>query len=148
MSANKKRGKQVGIVRLCIIGGKATPAPPIGPALGSHISNIAAFCKEFNSATADVTGMRVTIDVRVFADRSYELEVIGVPTSELIKHKLGIEKGSAKPNVDMVGMLSIDAIQELAAKKCELIGAGDLDAAVKCIAGTARSMGISVENKT
>ena len=127
-----------------MIGGKATPAPPVGPALGSFISNIASFCKEFNSLTNSNMGIRVTVDVYAFSDKSYRVQMLGVPTVDMIKQKLGLESGSSKPNILLVGSIDQNDLLDIAKQKAEVTG-DDIDSLYKSIVGTAKSMGVAVK---
>ena len=124
--------------------GKATPAPPVGPALGQHGINIMEFCKTYNERTAKDVGQIIPAVITVYEDRSFTFILKTPPASELIKKAAGVEKGSGEPNRKKVGKLSLAAAREIAQKKMNDLNANDLDAAVKIVAGTARSMGIEV----
>ncbi|NJL97437.1 MAG: 50S ribosomal protein L11 [Synechococcaceae cyanobacterium RM1_1_27] len=139
--------KLVKVIKLAITAGKATPAPPIGPALGQHGVNIMAFCKEYNAKTADKTGMVVPVEISVFEDRSFSFILKTPPASVLIKKALGIESGSAEPQKNKVGTLTQDQLRQIAEEKMPDLNANDIDAAMKVIAGTARSMGVLVADK-
>ncbi len=125
--------------------GKATPAPPVGPALGQHGINIMEFCKAYNERTAKQAGQIVPAVVTIYEDRSFSFSLKTPPASELLKKAAGIEKGSGEPNRKKVGRISLAACREIAQAKLADLNANDLEAATKIIAGTARSMGIEVE---
>ena len=124
--------------------GKATPAPPVGPALGQHGINIMEFCKTYNERTAKDVGQIIPAVITVYEDRSFTFILKTPPASELIKKAANVEKGSGEPNRKKVGKLTLAAAREIAQKKMNDLNANDLDAAVKIISGTARSMGIDV----
>jgi large subunit ribosomal protein L11 len=132
------------IVKLQIIAGKATPAPPVGPALGQHGVNIMAFCKEYNERTASQAGMVIPAEITIFEDRSFTFVIKTPPTVDLIKKALSVDKGSAAPNRDKVGMLSREKVREIAEQKMKDLNANDLEGAMKMVEGTARSMGVTV----
>ncbi|MGE3954650.1 MAG: 50S ribosomal protein L11 [Parachlamydiales bacterium] len=140
--AKKKLVKQI---KLQIPGGKATPAPPIGPALGAAGVNIGGFVNEFNKATADKQGKVLPTIISVFSDKSFTFITKEPPVAELIKEKAGLSKGSAVPNRDKVGTLSLKQAEEIATLKKGDMNAHDLAAAVQMVKGTARSMGVRVE---
>lgn len=133
------------IVKVQIPAGKATPAPPVGPALGQHAINIMEFVKAFNERTASQAGMIVPAIITVYEDRSFTFEVKTPPASVLLKSAAGIEKGSGTPNTEKVGKVTWSQIEEIAKTKMPDLNATDLQAAARMIAGTARSMGIVVE---
>ncbi|HPY42425.1 MAG TPA: 50S ribosomal protein L11 [Thiolinea sp.] len=137
--------KIVGYVKLQIPAGKATPAPPVGPALGQHGVNIMGFCKEFNERTAKDAGLIIPVVITVYADRSFSFITKTPPASVLLKKAMGLKSGSARPNSDKVGKISRAQLEEIAKTKEPDLTAADLDAAVRTIAGTARSMGLEVE---
>lgn len=124
--------------------GKATPAPPVGPALGQHGINIMEFCKTYNERTAKEAGNIIPAVITVFEDRSFTFILKTPPASELIKKAAGVDKGSGEPNRKKVGKLTPAAVREIAQKKMADLNANDIDAAMKIVAGTARSMGIEV----
>ncbi len=126
-------------------GGKATPAPPIGPALGQHGVNIQEFVTRFNDMTKDMMGDIIPVEVTIYDDRSMDLVLKTPPAAELLKKAAGLSKGSSKPNTDKVGTVTQAQIKEIAERKMEDLSARDIDAAVKIISGTARSMGINIE---
>jgi len=137
--------KVSGLIKLQIKAGAATPAPPIGPALGQHGVNIMEFCKAYNAATESQRGSIVPVEITVFEDRSFTFITKTPPASELIKKAAGVAKGSGVPHTDKVGSLTADQVREIATSKLEDLNANDVEAASKIIAGTARSMGITVE---
>ena len=136
--------KIIATITLQCNAGKATPAPPVGPALGQHGINIMEFCKTYNERTAKDVGQIIPAVITVYEDRSFTFILKTPPASELIKKAAGVEKGSGEPNRKKVGKLTIAAAREIAQKKMNDLNANDLDAAVKIISGTARSMGIDV----
>ncbi len=125
-------------------GGAATAAPPIGPALGQHGVNIQDFVAKFNEMTADMRGDIIPVEVTIFADRSMDLKLKTPPAAELLKKAASLKKGSGTPNTDKVGKVTKDQVREIAERKMEDLSARDVDAAMKIIEGTARSMGITV----
>jgi large subunit ribosomal protein L11 len=131
-------------VKLQIAAGKATPAPPVGPALGQHGVNIMAFCKQFNAETAKQAGMILPVIINVYEDRSFTFVTKTPPASVLRKKAAGSENGSGAPNKSKVGKITKAQIGEIAKTKMPDLNARDLEAAVKIIAGTARSMGVDV----
>ncbi len=139
-----KQKKILGYINLQLEAGKANPAPPVGPALGQYGVNIMDFCKVYNDRTKDKAGYVIPVVITVFEDRSYELEFKEPPAAVLIKKKIKIEKGSAKPHMDKVGTITMAQILEIAKQKMPDLNANDEDAACKIIAGTARSMGVVV----
>ena len=138
--------KVVGKVKLQIQAGKANPAPPIGPALGQHGVNIMQFCKEYNAKTQDKAGTIIPVEITVFEDRSFDFILKTPPASELLKKAAGIEKGSATPNKQKVGTVSKAKITEIAKIKMPDLNATTLEAAEKMVAGTARNMGLTVQD--
>ena len=137
--------KVIGELKLQLPAGKATPAPPVGPALGQRGINIMEFVKAFNAKTADQVGMIIPVVITVYADRSFSFILKTPPASVLIKKASGKDKGSAVPNKDKVGKLTRAQAEEIAKTKSPDLTAADLDAAVRTVAGSARSMGIDVE---
>jgi large subunit ribosomal protein L11 len=137
--------KVVGYIKLQIPAGKATPAPPVGPALGQHGINIMGFCKEFNEKTAKQAGMIIPVVITVYQDRSFTFITKTPPAADLIKKAVGIEKASDRPNVNKVAKLTKKQLQEIAEIKMPDLNAGSLEAAMSIVAGTARSMGVTVE---
>jgi large subunit ribosomal protein L11 len=135
----------VGQIKLQLPAGKATPAPPVGPALGQHGVNIMEFCKQFNAKTSDQPGMIIPAIITVYADRSFSFELKTPPASVLLKKAVGIESGSGTPNKKKVGQVSRVKIKEIAELKKQDLNANDVEAAMRMIEGTARSMGIEVQ---
>jgi large subunit ribosomal protein L11 len=133
-------------IKLQVEGGKANPAPPIGPVLGQHGVNIMEFCKQFNARTQKQIGEVVPVIITVFKDRSFTFELKTPPVSYLIKKKLGLQKGSSVPNKDKVGKLTKAQVYEIAKAKMQDLNCYDEEAAFKIVAGTARSMGVDVIN--
>ena len=132
------------IVKLQLEAGKATPAPPVGPALGQHGANIMAFCKEYNERTGPQAGSIVPVEISIFEDRSFGFVLKTPPASDLIRKALGIEKGSPTQKRERVGTLSRDQVRQIAEVKMKDLNANDIDAAMLMVAGTARSMGVDV----
>ncbi|MDD2966264.1 MAG: 50S ribosomal protein L11 [Desulfovibrionaceae bacterium] len=137
--------KEVAKVKLQIPAGAANPSPPVGPALGQHGLNIMGFCKEFNARTQDQKGMIIPVVITVYADRSFTFITKTPPASVLILKAANLKKGSGEPNRNKVGTLTHDQIEEIAKLKMPDLNAASLEAAVKNIAGTARSMGIDIK---
>lgn len=131
-------------IKLRVAGGAATPAPPVGAALGQQGVNIMDFCKKFNAETASQKGEVLTVHITVYTDKKFDFVVKSAPTAELIKKKINITKGSSKPSKDVAGKISQQQIEEIAKAKMVDLNALDLEQAKKIVAGTARSMGISV----
>jgi large subunit ribosomal protein L11 len=132
-------------IKLQIPAGAANPAPPVGPALGQHGVNIMEFCKSFNSRTQADAGTIIPVEITVYEDRSFDFITKTPPAAVLIREALGIAKGSGEPNREKVGRLTMDQVRTIAERKMPDLNANDLDAASKIIAGTARSMGVTVE---
>jgi large subunit ribosomal protein L11 len=132
------------MIRLQIPGGKATPAPPVGPALGQHGVNIPAFTKEFNERTKNDVGFMIPVVITVYGDRSFSFVTKTPPAPDLLRKAAGIEKGSGVPQKDKVATLKSEQIRKIAETKMPDLNATDIDAAMRMIAGTARSMGIVV----
>ena len=138
--------KLAAIIKLQIDAGAATPAPPVGPALGQHGVNIMEFCKAFNAKTAnDDPDMKIPVVITVYGDRSFTFETKTPPVADLLKKAAGIAKGSGKPNREKSGTISRDKIKEIAEKKMPDLNAASVEAAMKTVEGTARSMGLTVE---
>jgi len=137
--------KIIGFIKLQLPGGKATPAPPVGPALGQKGVNIMEFCKTFNARTQDKQGDVIPVVITVYQDKSFTFIMKTSPASVLIKKALKLEKGSAIPNLDKVGTITRAQLEKIAETKMEDLNANDMDAAVKIIAGTCRSMGVNVK---
>ncbi len=137
--------KVIALVKLQIPAGKATPAPPVGTALGPHGVNIMQFTKEFNAKTADQAGMIIPVVLTVYGDRSFSFITKTPPAAILIKKAVGLEKASGEPNTNKVAKISKDKVREIAEIKMPDLNASSVETAMKMIAGTARSMGITVE---
>ena len=135
----------IGLIKLQIEAGKATPAPPVGPALGQHGVNIMGFVKEYNEKTASMAGTIVPVEITVFEDRSFDFIVKSPPASDLLRKAAGIPKGSGSPLAEKVATIPRSKVQEIAETKIKDLNAADIEGAMKIIEGTARSMGIIVE---
>jgi large subunit ribosomal protein L11 len=136
--------KEIGSIKLQLPGGQATPAPPVGPALGQHGLNIMDFCKAFNARTQKQAGIIIPTVITVYADRTYSFITKTPPASFLLKQAAGVQKGSGVPNRDKIGKVSMTQVEEIAKTKLEDLNAASLEGAVQIILGTARSMGIEV----
>ena len=132
------------VVKLQLEAGKATPAPPVGPALGQHGVNIIAFVKEYNERTAAQAGSIVPVEITIYEDRSFTFVLKTPPVSDLIKKELGIESGSANPKRDKVGRLTREQVRRIAEVKMKDLNTTDIEAAMRMVEGTARSMGVEV----
>jgi large subunit ribosomal protein L11 len=132
------------IVKLQIVGGKANPAPPVGPALGQHGVNIMEFCKAYNAATQDKIDQVVPVELTVYEDRSFSFVLKTAPAAVLIRNAAGIAKGAANPRKEKVGKITRDQLRQIAEVKMPDLNANDIDAAMNILAGTARSMGVTV----
>ena len=137
--------KVMGLIKLQIPAGKATPAPPVGPALGQHGVNIMGFCKEFNAKTANEAGMIIPVVITVYQDRSFSFITKTPPAAVLLKKSAGIESGSGEPNKTKVAKVTSEQIREIATLKMPDLNAASVESAMRMIAGTARSMGITIE---
>ena len=133
------------IIKLQIEAGKANPAPPVGPALGQHGTNIMAFCKEYNERTASQAGSVIPVEITVFQDGSFTFITKTPPTTDLLKKALGLEKAAANAGSEKVGVLSRDKLREIAELKAKDLNAVSIEGAERIIEGTARSMGIEIE---
>ena len=133
------------IVKLQILGGKASPAPPVGPALGQHGVNIMEFCKAYNAATQDRIDQVVPVELTVYEDRSFSFILKTAPAAVLIRQAAGIAKGSGNPRKEKVGKITRDQLRQIAEVKMPDLNALDVEAAMNILAGTARSMGVTVE---
>ena len=140
-----KKKKLTAIIKLQIQAGAANPAPPVGPALGQHGVNIMEFCKSYNAATESQRGQIVTVEISVYEDRSFTFVTKTPPAARLLLKAAGVEKGSGEPQKTKVAKVTMDQVREIAKTKMEDLNAKDVDNAAKIIAGTARSMGITVE---
>jgi large subunit ribosomal protein L11 len=136
--------KVVGLIKLQLPAGKATPAPPVGPALGQHGVNIMAFCKEYNAKTAGQAGLTIPVVITVYQDRSFSFILKTPPAAVLIKKAVGIESGSGVPNRTKVAKITKEQLKQIAEAKMPDLNAGSVESAIKMIAGTARSMGVDV----
>ncbi len=137
--------KIVGMIKLQIPAGKATPAPPVGPALGQHQVNIMDFCKAFNARTGKQEGLIIPVVITVYHDRSYTFITKTPPAAVLLKRAAGIAKGSGEPNRNKVGKVTEKQVEEIAKTKMHDLNAADIEAAKRIVAGTSRSMGLEVE---
>ena len=142
-----KKKKLAAIIKLQIQAGMANPAPPVGPALGQHGVNIMEFCKAYNAATESQRGQIVPVEISVYEDRSFTFVTKTPPAARLLLKAAGVDKGSGEPHKTKVAKVSMDQVREIAQTKMEDLNANDIDQAAKIIAGTARSMGITVEGK-
>jgi large subunit ribosomal protein L11 len=131
-------------IKLQAVGGQASPAPPVGPALGQHGVNIMEFVKAFNAQTQGDAGTTIPVEITVYEDRSFTFVLKSPPAAVLIKQAISLDKGSAEPHRDKVGTISQDQLRDIAQKKMADLNANDVEAAAKIIAGTARSMGVDV----
>lgn len=138
--------KIVAIVKLALRAGKATPAPPVGPALGQHGVNIALFCKEYNARTADKTDLIIPVEISVYEDRSFSFILKTPPASVLLKVNLQINKGSSKPNKVKVGSITRKGLEEVARIKLPDLNTDNIDSAIRIIEGTAKNMGITIQD--
>ena len=143
--AKQKQKKIQAVIKLQIPAGKATPAPPIGPALGQHGVNIMEFCKGYNEKTKDMGGLIVPVEILVFADKTFSFILKTPPATNLILRALGIEKGSGRPNTSFVGSISMAQIDEIVSIKMPDLNAMGLQSARRIIEGSARSMGVKVQ---
>ena len=137
--------KVTGMIKLQLAAGKATPAPPVGPALGQHGVNIMGFCKEFNAKTANQAGLIIPVVITVYQDRSFSFILKTPPAAVLIKKELGLESGSGVPNRTKVGKLTKEQVRKIAELKMPDLNAANIESAMRMIAGTARSMGVTIE---
>ena len=137
--------KLAAIIKLQIKAGQATPAPPVGPALGQHGVNIMEFCKQYNAATESQRGQIVPVEISVYEDRSFDFVTKTPPAARLLLAAAGVEKGSGEPHKTKVAKVTMEQVREIAQVKMEDLNANDIDQAAKIIAGTARSMGITVD---
>lgn len=137
--------KVTGMIKLQLAAGKATPAPPVGPALGQHGVNIMGFCKEFNAKTANQAGLIIPVVITVYQDRSFSFILKTPPAAVLIKKELGLESGSGVPNRTKVGQLTKDQVKKIAEMKMPDLNAATIESAMRMIEGTAKSMGVTIE---
>lgn len=138
--------KVMAVVKLQIPAGKATPAPPVGPALGQHGVNIMGFCKEYNARTAGMVGAIVPAEITVYQDRSFTFVTKSPPASDLLKRAAGVDKGSSDPGNQRVATVTRAQIREIAETKMQDLNARDLDAAIRQVEGSARSMGLRIQD--
>ncbi|MFJ1459785.1 50S ribosomal protein L11 [Nocardia wallacei] len=139
-----KKKKVSGLIKLQIQAGQANPAPPVGPALGQHGVNIMEFCKAYNAATESQRGNVIPVEITVYEDRSFDFKLKTPPAAKLLLKAAGVQKGSPEPHRNKVATVTMDQIREIAKTKQEDLNANNLDQAAKIIAGTARSMGITI----
>src|SRR5436190_21672953 len=144
MAQPRRRKKVSAVVKLQIRAGQATPAPPVGTALGQHGVNIMEFCRQYNEATQQWMGQVIPVELTIYEDRTFSFITKQPPAAELIKQAAGIEKGSPEPHREKVARLSKDQVRQIAEAKMADLNANDVDAAMKIIEGTARSMGVEV----
>ena len=137
--------KVVGFIKLHVPGGQANPAPPVGPALGQHGVNIMEFCKQFNAKTQGQQGITIPVEITVYADRTFTFVTKTPPASVLLKRAVGLDRGSGEPNREKVATVTVDQLKEIAEAKMQDLNAASVESAIRMIAGTARSMGITVE---
>lgn len=137
--------KVIGNLKLRVPGGRATAGPPVGSTLGQWGLNMMDFINPFNDATKDFMGKDVIVHIKVYDDRTFTWTNLGQPVDDMIREKIGIQKGSGKPHTDKVGKITRAQLEEIAQAKMGVLNANDLDAAVKVVAGSARSMGVTVE---
>ena len=137
--------KVIGNLKLRIPAGRATAGPPVGSTLGQWGLNMMDFINPFNEATKDLMGKNVIVHIRVFEDRTFDWKSLGQPVDDLIREAIKIQKGSGKPNVDKVGKITKAQLKDIAEKKMDQLNAVDIEGAIKIVAGTARSMGVTVE---
>ena len=138
--------KVTAVIKLALNAGKASPTPPVGPALGQHGVNIMMFCKEYNARTADQAGMVVPVEISVYEDRSFTFILKTPPASKLIAKAAGIESGSGEPNKKMVGSISRAQLEDIAKVKMPDLNAIDIEGAMKIIMGTAKNMGVTIKD--
>jgi large subunit ribosomal protein L11 len=136
--------KVVANLKFRVPAGRASAGPPVGSILGQHGLNLMDFVNSFNDQTKDLMGKNVIVHIQVFEDRTFKFKVIGQPVDDMITEAIGLKKGSGKPHADKVGKISRAQLEEIAKAKMDMLNANDLDAAVKTVAGTARSMGVEV----
>jgi large subunit ribosomal protein L11 len=138
--------KVVAMVKLALPAGKANPAPPVGPALGQHGVNIMMFCKEYNARTSDQVGMIIPVEISIFEDRSFTFILKTPPASRLLAKAAGVDTGSGEPNRKKVGSITTAQLREISQAKMPDLNANDVEAAMRIVAGTARNMGITVQD--
>ena len=139
--------KIIGLVKLALTAGKATPAPPVGPALGQYGANIVMFCKEYNAKTIDKVGLVIPVEVSIYEDRSFSFILKTPPASVLLAKAAGLQKGSSTPNSKKVGTISLNQLQDIAQTKLQDLNTNNLQKAMSIVSGTANSMGIEITDK-
>ncbi len=144
MAAPRRRKKVLAVVKLQLRAGQATPAPPVGTALGQHGVNIMDFCKQYNEATQPQMGQVIPVELTIYEDRTFSFVTKQPPAAELLKQAAGVDKGSPEPNRNKVASVSEDQLRQIAEAKMKDLNARDVESAMKIVAGTARSMGIEV----
>ena len=137
--------EEIAKIKLQCPGGRATPAPPVGPALGQHGVNIGQFITQFNDRTKELNGTIVPVEITVYRDKTFEFLVKSPPAAVLLKQAAGIAQGSGTPNTETVGRVTMDQVREIAQRKKADLNAADIEGAIRIVAGTARSMGIAIE---
>lgn len=145
--AKKTKKKVIKVIKLQVTGGQATPAPPVGPALGQLQVSSVEFCKQFNAATQNMAGTIIPVEITVYQDKSFTFVTKSPPVSELLRKAAGIAKGSGEPNKDKVAKVSMAQIEEIARTKMDDMNANDLESAVRMVEGSARSMGIIIDKQ-
>merc|ERR1712224_1085638 len=140
--------KVVGIIKLALNGGKASPAPPVGPALGAKGVNIMAFCKEYNARTADKIGTVIPVEITVFEDKSFTFKLKTPPTSVLIKKEVGLEKGASNPGKQQVGTITVSQVEKIAETKLVDLNCAKIESAIRTVQGTSVNMGVNIEAST
>ena len=140
--------KIIGLVKLALTAGKATPAPPVGPALGQYGANIVMFCKEYNAKTIDKVGLVIPVEVSIYEERSFSFILKTPPASVLLAKAAGLQKGSSTPNSKKVGTISLNQLQDIAQTKLQDLNTNNLQKAMSIVSGTANSMGIEITDKS
>nr|YP_010198878.1 ribosomal protein L11 [Gracilaria tikvahiae]UAD88111.1 ribosomal protein L11 [Gracilaria tikvahiae]UAD88314.1 ribosomal protein L11 [Gracilaria tikvahiae] len=138
--------KIIGLVKLALNAGKATPAPPVGPALGQYGANIVMFCKEYNARTADKLGLVIPVEISIYEDRSFSFILKTPPAAVLIKKAAKIQNGSGQPNTQKIGSISVTQLREIAETKLQDLNTQDIKKAMKIVKGTAKNMGIQISD--
>nr|YP_010197679.1 ribosomal protein L11 [Gracilaria flabelliformis subsp. simplex]UAD86095.1 ribosomal protein L11 [Gracilaria flabelliformis subsp. simplex] len=138
--------KIIGLVKLALNAGKATPAPPVGPALGQYGANIVMFCKEYNARTADKLGLVIPVEISIYEDRSFSFILKTPPAAVLLKKAAKIQNGSGQPNTEKIGSISVTQLQEIAETKLQDLNTQDIKKAMKIVKGTAKNMGIQISD--
>nr|YP_010199077.1 ribosomal protein L11 [Hydropuntia urvillei]UAD88526.1 ribosomal protein L11 [Hydropuntia urvillei] len=138
--------KLIGIVKLALPAGKATPAPPVGPALGQYGANIVMFCKEYNAKTANKSGLVIPVEISIYEDRSFSFILKTPPAAVLLKKAADIQNGSGQPNKEIIGSISVGQLREIAITKLEDLNTQDVEKAMNIVRGTANNMGIQISD--